>query len=334
MRRLVRSLRRKLIGTFALSLVWAYSIIRGRPVICLTTCHGQFGNRLFLGAHLIAAARQANLEIIYAAFPEYAKLLETSHDDVLWRYPRQPTPWLRLIPGIRHHLLRWLDAAGALIPINRGRGKFLRYDLGDPEAIFDCNSPAFRQAITNARVVFLRGWSYRNYSGLKLHAGEIRSHLRPRKEILSACQQLIGRFREGFDVIVGVHIRQGDYRSAWGGGLFYETERYAQWMRQLAPQFPGRRVAFFIASNEVQRPELFAGLACHQLPGAGVPADETLAYDMTMLSLCDYILAPPSTFSGWASFSNEVPLYFIQGRDDQVDVAKFRVCQLNECHGW
>jgi hypothetical protein len=335
MKRIRRFVVRSLLSRITLLMLWGYSVLRGRPVICLTARHGQLGNRLFLGAHLIATAMQNRLEVLNLSFSDYAALLETSHQDAFCRFPHRRTPSLRRLDGFRDRCLRWVDAAGALIPTNKATGAFLHYQLGDPEEIFDCNSPSFRRAVTQARVIFMRGWSYRNYAELATHAPAVRQHLRPRADILDRCQTFAAKFRHGIDVLIGVHIRQGDYRTAWGGGLFFETQQYVAWMRLLQSQFPNQRVGFFIASNEVQRPESFDGLNCHQLPAEAIPSrQEALGYDMTLLSLCDYILAPPSTFSGWASFINQVPIHFIRTSGDTIDRRDFRVCQLNECHGW
>jgi hypothetical protein len=40
--------------------------------------------------------------------------------------------------------------------------------------------------------------------------------------------------------------------------------------------------------------------------------------DLYLLSKCDYIMGPPSTFSGWASFYGNVPLYMLKEIDTKI----------------
>ena len=61
-------------------------------------------------------------------------------------------------------------------------------------------------------------------------------------------------------------------------------------MRELAGQFPGRKTAFFVCSDEPRQASEFSGLMV--VIGAGPPV-----VDLYTLAGCDYILRPPSTFS-------------------------------------
>ena len=45
--------------------------------------------------------------------------------------------------------------------------------------------------------------------------------------------------------------------------------------------------------------------------------------DLYALSICDYILGPPSTFSMWASFYGGVPLRFIKHSNDKIFLREF-----------
>jgi hypothetical protein len=124
-------------------------------------------------------------------------------------------------------------------------------------------------------------------------------------------------------VVVGVHIRQGDYRTFREGVYFYPVTRYAAWMRELAEQFPGRRVAFFVCSDEPREAAEFSGLTI--IPGAG-----SAVADLDALSRCDYILAPVGTFSMWASFYGNKPLFLIRDGQARIEREKFAISDLAE----
>ena len=131
----------------------------------------------------------------------------------------------------------------------------------------------------------------------------------------------MGQLRQVAEVIIGVHLRQGDYRTWKQGQYFFPPERYATWMRELAAQFPGRKVAFFVCSDEPRQASEFTGLTV--AIGAGPPV-----VDLYALAGCDYVLGPPSSFSQWASFYGNEPLLFLEGGDQRIDRGHFQVSDL------
>ena len=52
----------------------------------------------------------------------------------------------------------------------------------------------------------------------------------------------------------------------------------------------------------------------------------TVPTDHYLLSKCDYIIGPPSTFSLWASYMGETLYYHILSDNDSMDLNKFKVC--------
>ena len=45
--------------------------------------------------------------------------------------------------------------------------------------------------------------------------------------------------------------------------------------------------------------------------------------DQWLMSQCDYLVGPPSTFTTWASFMGKVPLLHIMGKDQKVQLCDF-----------
>jgi len=128
--------------------------------------------------------------------------------------------------------------------------------------------------------------------------------------------------RRNADIVIGVHVRHGDYRKWKGGQYFHPVERYAAWMSGLTAQFPGRKVAFLVCSDERRHADEFPGLTV----GLGTTSPVS---DVFALARCDYILGPKSTFSQWASFYGEKPLLHILDRNTPVKVENFRVSYLD-----
>lgn len=122
-------------------------------------------------------------------------------------------------------------------------------------------------------------------------------------------QKVESHFSEEFnrttEIIVGVHIRRGDYKDWCDGKYFYSDDVYIQLMRHLQKLFH-KNVRFFCATNEPLSTVIKEEFSPLIIP------DATAAHDLYGLSLCDYLIGPPSTFSQWASFYGRVPLYIIE----------------------
>jgi hypothetical protein len=119
-------------------------------------------------------------------------------------------------------------------------------------------------------------------------------------------------------VLIGVHVRRGDYEQFVGGRYFYSLEQYAAVMDRVRALFPDQAVAFWVCSNESLSPDSFPGLAVF----AGLGG---IMEDLYALARCDYVIGPPSTFSAWASFYGQVPLYSIRDVTHQPTRADFVV---------
>jgi hypothetical protein len=104
--------------------------------------------------------------------------------------------------------------------------------------------------------------------------------------------------------LVGVHIRHGDYKQWAGGKYFYSASDYEGLMRRAVALLPGRRVGFLVCSNDTVDITAFGDL--HVYSGSG-----HIVEDMYAFSLCDYVMGPPSTYTMWASFYGNVPLYWV-----------------------
>jgi hypothetical protein len=166
---------------------------------------------------------------------------------------------------------------------------------------------------------------------LKKHAGLVRSYFAPSPQVVTIASRIEKNIRycdgeKKGQRIVGVHIRRRDYRDYKGGVYFYEWGVYAAYMRRLSELLAGQ-CRFVLCCEEPLELSAFDGLEIASGPG-------DLLGDLLALSACDYIIGPPSTFSGWASFSREVPRHFIQtaelGRANQLQLADFSI----EWDGW
>ncbi len=110
------------------------------------------------------------------------------------------------------------------------------------------------------------------------------------------------------DIKLGVHIRRGDYATWYDGKFFYDDSVYAAYINRFAELLPaGQKVSVFLSTNDPQVNQEWYQQHCpkvtiHHLKG-------NPAQDLYMLSACDYLIGPPSTFSCVAAMYRDLPLY-------------------------
>ena len=106
---------------------------------------------------------------------------------------------------------------------------------------------------------------------------------------------------------LGVHIRRGDY-AQWNDGIYcYDDETYARYINRFASLHKDETIHVYLSTNDssvtaenYQR--LCSEVRIHLL-GGNAPED------LFMLSECDYLIGPPSTFSLVAAMYRDRPLY-------------------------
>ncbi len=272
-------------------------------MIVVAEKYGQLGNRLFVFAHVIACALEHGLKVANPSFDEYADLFETTRRDLFCRHPARASLLNGRGPRARLYAFVW-HLANSLAH-RKPDGRFWRVIRIGEEEVFDLSAPEFVAAARSKPLVFLQGWQFRDQGSLNRHAAAIREFFRPAGELAAEVEAHLGAARAGCDVLVGVHIRQGDYKEFMGGRYFYETREYAGLMRGVERLFEGRRVRFLVCSNAAHDREVFDGLDFAFGPGH-------LLKDMYALAGCDLILGPPSTYTLWASSCGKSPLYHVE----------------------
>lgn len=105
------------------------------------------------------------------------------------------------------------------------------------------------------------------------------------------------------------------------GVYHFENSVYKNYMDMIDIEISNKEnkeVSFLICSAEKIDVHDFPGLDCFQIPSS------TSIEDLYCLSLCNYIIGPPSTFSMWASFYGKVPLRIIKKNDEIIAVKQFK----------
>ncbi|HEX8145380.1 MAG TPA: hypothetical protein VF553_22620 [Pyrinomonadaceae bacterium] len=265
---------------------------------------GQLGNSLFLFANFLACAIEHRLKVVNPAFDEYAEYFETTRRDFFCRYPARASlvrgsGWTRkLFYSLSYYTARVLVRAR----IKAGLLRVVAIDWGEEVRL---DGPEFLELAARRGILFVQGWRFRDYTNFNRHAEAIRAYFEPLEVYRRNVDVLIEKARAACDLLVGVHIRHGDYKRFLDGKYFYEVEEYVRVMERVERLYPNQRVGFLICSNAAQTESAFARFNF-------TFGNDHLIEDMYSFSKCDLLVGPPSTYTMWASFYGRVPLYMIE----------------------
>lgn len=277
--------------------------------LILAEAPGQLGNQLFLFAHLIAFGKEFGLPVYNAPFQRYREHFRGTLTGAIPNF--QPAHHSeqasRLAVKHSERACRAVNLIGRSVRKSYSEsGRIFAHITckGDsPEYDIDLASSDFRRTIELAKATFLFGWRFRNYQLLKIHEDVIRYHLD--FEEVDPVRNYLNNLRRSSDFILTVHVRRGDYRDFMGGRYYIDISDYALAARHVAEQLGLDQTVVVVCSNEKPDLGFFKGMRVVRGPG-------TIIGDMQTMALSDYIVAPPSTYSRWASFMGRVPLGYIE----------------------
>jgi len=295
-----------------------------RPTFVITTNPGALlGNQLTIFAHVIACAREGGRDIWGASFFMYAQFFEGASRDVFARFPERRF----LIPGARraratlyYYVFARLVRVLITVPDPPLRDLVLITDYERRHAL---ESREFSALLGARRVAVIEGYFFRaSATSLRRHADVIKRYFRPLKRHEANAAAVVGAARADADIVVGVHLRKfGGAHDDNAPSLyrFQHGDEMDRAMRQTADLFSGKRVTFLLLSNRRVDPRRYPDFALAEGTGHVVE-------DLHALSLCDYILASTySSFSRWASFYGDVPLYQVDDPARPFSLEEFRV---------
>jgi len=287
--------------------------------IVITKKTGQVGNRLTVFAHTLVAARARGWGLLNPSFNEYAPNFVGPRSNVAGCVAAHPSHK----PGAMARRLAY-----ALARVAWETGKVLRpLSLGliararaRNEEHLELGAVIDAAAARGGRLLLLQGYHFRlrDEAAFLAHGDEVRRFLAPLPEHETAGAAAVAALRGAGDLVVGIHIRQGDYAQHLGGRFFWSPAVYAGLMSRLAEVLAPRRPAFLICTNGRFTAANFPGLTVGFGPGAATA-------DLAALMRCDLLLAPPSSFSAWAAWWGRVPIHKVQDPAAPFTLEDFRV---------
>lgn len=189
----------------------------------------------------------------------------------------------------------------------------------------DCDPVALEQKMLRHRHVVVSGWYVHYYDLFLKYRDEIVDLFTIDPQFTEPVRE---KMKDWKGIKLGVHIRRGDY-AVWKDGIYcYDDGMYADRIRQFARLMHGEDICVCLSTNDPEvtadRFKTLIGSAdgqveVHLLGGNAVE-------DLFMLSECDYIIGPPSTYSLVAAMYHDIPLCRMdQIEGDSLSLSDFRL---------
>lgn len=175
-----------------------------------------------------------------------------------------------------------------------------------------------KRYMENHRHFVVSGWFARFYDEFLEYRGEICDLFQLREEYMEPLRARMesAMSGKGMETLrLGLHIRRGDYKDFYGGKFFYDDATYASYVLEYAHQNPTKDIIVFVSTNDRSvSANDFETLCrnCQSRIKFVVMPENNPAQDMTMLSECDAIIGPPSTFSLTACMYHDIPLCWME----------------------
>ena len=249
----------------------------------------QMCNNLLQYAHVYAWGREHGRKVISMRFSYKYQYFRICH-----------TP----LTGFGWYLLAKYAAALRLLPTASFKYK-------------DCDREALERKMLRHRHIVVSGWFVRYYDLFLKYRNEIVDLFTLDPQYT---EPVVAKMREVEKVIpspsilrLGVHIRRGDYKEWRDGQYYFSDDVYAKHINRFAEMHTDKTLHVYLSTNDpsVTKEQFQARcpqVIIHHLQG-------NAPEDLFMLSECDYLIGPPSTFSLVAAMYRDIPLYRMDTAD-------------------
>lgn len=290
-----------------------------KKIIILKTAGNELANQLWNYASIYAYALERNYILENPSFFEYGEYFSVKAvSNPFFRiaffapfrnYTKRKTSFRR---KVWRKIYKWYVKIIIIFVGNR----LFSYDNKDNKPYYlpptNKSTGRFNELERKGKNIYLDGWLFRNPVGLEKYHKEIKKYFQPKKQISLLVDSHIKNLREKYKNVVGVHIRQGDYKVWRGGKYFIEQKRVREILDEYLKETgqDKAKTCFVITSDGQIDTSLFEGLNIFV-------SKENMVYDLFSLAKTDVIIGSNSTFNAFASYYGNIPHIVFQ--NEKVD---------------
>lgn len=269
-------------------------------MIVLYNGYGNHSNRLFQNIHFEAFCIEEKIQFVNPSFADmqeyYVEPVEAPKD--IW------ASMLKMRPA------RVLSKMGFFRNV-------VQFNKSD-----DNNATVLRRYLqaNGHRNVFVEGWGFKiqdlvyKYQDLFIKKYALKNKYYENNELYQTIMRLKSEKKA---ILVGVHIRRGDYKSYKNGKYYFLDMTYEKYMSNLKNEIAnvcGKACTFIIFSTE---PTSFNS-------GENMLVSNNAWYmDHLLMSKCDFLIGPPSTFTQWASYIGKTKYFHMTDDSGRIKIKDF-----------
>jgi hypothetical protein len=286
--------------------------ISNKSFVILCDKYGNIGNQLYMSCFMIKLAEEFGALTFNFGLIHNQQYFPKPSTDIFLRYPYAKS---FNSPKLQEILASSLNRISLRL-LNFKLWKNIKsLDLLQNKTEKDFHE--FEATIQNSDITFLRGFIHNQpYSIFRKVFSIINEYFEVSSRFHSKINEPLEKLKD-CDLIVGVAIRHGDYKTWQNGKYYLTTQTYQKWMEKVESFFAKKSVGFFIASDEEQELSIFEKHNFFFRPGHPLE-------NLYSLSKCDYLLSVPSSFAGWAHFIGETGLLSLDKNVRQLSREDFK----------
>ena len=276
----------------------------------ITLGKSALGNNFFKYIHVFSYCRENNIELYYSDKKNIDQFFDMD-GSVASHLTSSPYVNNRFVKTV----LKWVVESGFLLRMLNLFNVFIHYHF-HPSHNSQMQLFAGRK---DATLLILR--DFRANAAVQRNLPFLRSAFSLKPQLVRSVEEEYIILRKQYKILVGVHVRRGDYERWKNGKYFFSDTTFNKKIHEFLDykNFDPSEVGIIICSNGSVRLENFDGLNVHFSPRR--PEE-----DLYLMGKCDYIIASPSTFSSMCSFIGSVPIYFLENEELTMFDERLHIC--------
>lgn len=170
----------------------------------------------------------------------------------------------------------------------------------------------YRKQLSTHKFVSCNGWWFWNSELIVKYRNHYKTIFKPNVDENYLYSMFLNR-QSPDEKLVGVHIRRGDFLQHEGGKYFYSDSVYLDKIHHINEQL-SNNCRIIIFSNDINlNKEVYQRNFDNLLF-----SDRSVIEDHYLMSQCDYLIGPPSTFTLWGSYMGEVPFLHLYDANQEA----------------
>ena len=266
-----------------------------RPIFIISIPYGRWGNRIMLYSYLIAWASKYNCILMNPSFAEYSNYFSYFKNNPIGLVPKKLNFLSHILKLFSNRFKNSLER----ITLRSNHFPFLfKIDLIND--YINAKEINFFKILQSNKIILFHGFLFgdRDFKLLENQRRNISQIFSFSKEIQKQCIEVLRLITQ--KEVIGICMRQGDYKDHFNGKLYLTDEEYRGLISRLQIQYPDH--GLFIACEE-KKDDFQMSMA--------VISFQNPALNLCILSSCDLLIGPPSTFMTWAAFYHNTAVCYI-----------------------